>query len=209
MPSVAETVAELIQWVFPEHAGAPGQIHGGRMRSGSTQGRDSAAARWRGARSRSALWTTRLPPPGPGGESRSSRPGRVTWAGPRSSRSAVWSEKRRDRRAAVTLNSHLGSSRSATTGGRGRSRQDHAPDPAEQDLVEPRAGAGRRAWPLRQEGRAGEGSTTKAGPPVRFESARSVCRGRALWPHDVRGQAAEGHRRGRGILSMRYCRASS
>ena len=31
MPSIAETGTEMIQWVFPEHAGAPGQIHGGRM----------------------------------------------------------------------------------------------------------------------------------------------------------------------------------
>src|SRR5437879_12276678 len=45
MPSVAETVAELIQWVFPEHAGAPGQIHGGRMMERITQVGTSAAAR--------------------------------------------------------------------------------------------------------------------------------------------------------------------
>jgi acyl-CoA hydrolase len=31
MPSIADTVTEMVQWVFPEHAGAPGQIHGGRM----------------------------------------------------------------------------------------------------------------------------------------------------------------------------------
>jgi acyl-CoA hydrolase len=31
MPSIAETETEMTQWVFPEHAGAPGQIHGGRM----------------------------------------------------------------------------------------------------------------------------------------------------------------------------------
>jgi acyl-CoA hydrolase len=31
MPSIAETVTEMVNWVFPEHAGAPGQIHGGRM----------------------------------------------------------------------------------------------------------------------------------------------------------------------------------
>jgi acyl-CoA hydrolase len=31
MPSITETVTEMVQWVFPEHAGAPGQIHGGRM----------------------------------------------------------------------------------------------------------------------------------------------------------------------------------
>jgi len=31
MLSIAETTVEMIQWVFPGHAGAPGQIHGGRM----------------------------------------------------------------------------------------------------------------------------------------------------------------------------------
>ncbi len=31
MPTVGETVAEMVQYVFPEYAGAPGQIYGGRM----------------------------------------------------------------------------------------------------------------------------------------------------------------------------------
>jgi acyl-CoA hydrolase len=31
MLSINDTVIEMVQWVFPEHAGAPGQIHGGRM----------------------------------------------------------------------------------------------------------------------------------------------------------------------------------
>jgi len=31
MPSIKETAVEMTQFVFPEHAGAPGQIHGGRM----------------------------------------------------------------------------------------------------------------------------------------------------------------------------------
>src|SRR5438874_12345738 len=31
MPSIADTTVEMIEWVFPEHAGGPGQIHGGRM----------------------------------------------------------------------------------------------------------------------------------------------------------------------------------
>src|SRR5678815_1281978 len=45
MPAIAETVTELIQWVFPEHAGAPGQIHGGRMMQWITQAGTMAAAR--------------------------------------------------------------------------------------------------------------------------------------------------------------------
>ena len=45
MPSIAETTVEMIQWVFPEHAGAPGQIHGGRMMQWIAQAGSVAAAR--------------------------------------------------------------------------------------------------------------------------------------------------------------------
>src|ERR1051325_4945810 len=45
MPTVADTTMEMIQFVFPEHAGAPGQIHGGRMMQWITQAGTMAAAR--------------------------------------------------------------------------------------------------------------------------------------------------------------------
>ena len=45
MPSITDTVVEMVQWVFPEHAGAPGQIHGGRMMEWITQAGTLAAAR--------------------------------------------------------------------------------------------------------------------------------------------------------------------
>src|SRR5260370_11288059 len=45
MPSVADTAVEMVNWVFPEHAGAPGQIHGGRMMEWITQAGTLAAAR--------------------------------------------------------------------------------------------------------------------------------------------------------------------
>jgi acyl-CoA hydrolase len=45
MPSIAETTVEMIQFVFPEHAGAPGQIHGGRMMQWIAQAGTMAAAR--------------------------------------------------------------------------------------------------------------------------------------------------------------------
>ena len=45
MPSISGTTVETIQWVFPEHAGAPGQIHGGRMMQWITQAGTMAAAR--------------------------------------------------------------------------------------------------------------------------------------------------------------------
>src|SRR3972149_2898676 len=31
MPSISETATEMDNWAVPVHAGAPGQIHGGRM----------------------------------------------------------------------------------------------------------------------------------------------------------------------------------
>jgi acyl-CoA hydrolase len=31
MLAISDTATEMVNWVFPEHAGAPGQIHGGRM----------------------------------------------------------------------------------------------------------------------------------------------------------------------------------
>ena len=45
MPSIADTATEMVQWVFPEHAGAPGQIHGGRMMEWIAQVGTMAAAR--------------------------------------------------------------------------------------------------------------------------------------------------------------------
>src|SRR5207253_9851798 len=45
MPSIGDTATETITWVFPEHAGAPGQIHGGRMMQWITQAGTMAAAR--------------------------------------------------------------------------------------------------------------------------------------------------------------------
>jgi acyl-CoA hydrolase len=45
MPSIADTTVEMIEFVFPEHAGAPGQIHGGRMMQWITQAGTMAAAR--------------------------------------------------------------------------------------------------------------------------------------------------------------------
>ena len=45
MLSINDTVTEMAQWVFPEHAGAPGQIHGGRMMQWIATVGNMAAAR--------------------------------------------------------------------------------------------------------------------------------------------------------------------
>jgi len=45
MLSINDTVTEMVQWVFPEHAGAPGQIHGGRIMQWIATVGNMAAAR--------------------------------------------------------------------------------------------------------------------------------------------------------------------
>lgn len=45
MSSITATAVEMVQFVFPEHAGAPGQIHGGRMMQWISQAGTMAAAR--------------------------------------------------------------------------------------------------------------------------------------------------------------------
>ena len=45
MPSIVDTTVEMIEWVFPEHAGGPGQIHGGRMMEWITKAGTLAASR--------------------------------------------------------------------------------------------------------------------------------------------------------------------
>src|SRR5438046_3518842 len=45
MPSIADSGVEMVQWGVPEHAGAPGQIHGGRMMQWITQAGTMAAGR--------------------------------------------------------------------------------------------------------------------------------------------------------------------
>src|SRR5206468_4074564 len=45
MASIADTTVEMVQFGFPEHAGAPGRIQGGRMREWITEAGTMAAAR--------------------------------------------------------------------------------------------------------------------------------------------------------------------
>src|SRR4026207_1480901 len=45
MLSISDTATEMVNWVFPEHAGAPGQIHGGRMMQWSAACGPIAASR--------------------------------------------------------------------------------------------------------------------------------------------------------------------
>jgi len=45
MLSIRDTATEMVNWVFPEHAGAPGQIHGGRLMQWIATVGNMAAAR--------------------------------------------------------------------------------------------------------------------------------------------------------------------
>jgi acyl-CoA hydrolase len=45
VPTIGETIAEMVQYVFPQYAGAPGQIYGGRMMQWITTAGTLAASR--------------------------------------------------------------------------------------------------------------------------------------------------------------------
>ena len=109
MPSIAETTAEMIQWVFPEHAGAPGQIHGGRMMQWITEAGTMAASRLaRGTVVLGAMDDIDFLHPVKVGEIAILR-AQVEYVG-RSSLEVgvrVWAENVQTGRRVVTLNSHL------------------------------------------------------------------------------------------------------
>src|SRR2546428_13087867 len=109
MPSIADTVTETIQWVFPEHAGAPGQIHGGRMMQWITQAGTMAAARVaRGTVLLGAMDDIDFLHPVKVGEIAILR-ARVEYIGTSSLEVGVrvWAENVDTGERAVTLNSHL------------------------------------------------------------------------------------------------------
>jgi acyl-CoA hydrolase len=109
MPSIAETTAELVHWVFPEHAGAPGQIHGGRMMEWIAQAGTLAASRLaRGMVGLGAMDDIDFLQPVKVGEIAILR-AQVEYVGTSSLEVGVrvWAENVRTGRRAVTLNAHL------------------------------------------------------------------------------------------------------
>ncbi|MBM4442089.1 MAG: acyl-CoA thioesterase [Candidatus Rokubacteria bacterium] len=109
MPSIDETTAELIHWVFPEHAGAPGQIHGGRMMEWIAQAGTLAASRLgRGMVGLGAMDDIDFLQPVKVGEIAILR-AQVEYVGTSSLEVGVrvWAENVRTGRRAVTLNAHL------------------------------------------------------------------------------------------------------
>jgi acyl-CoA hydrolase len=213
MPSIAETATELIQWVFPEHAGAPGQIHGGRMMQWITQAGTMAAARVaHGTVVLGAMDDIDFLHPVKVGQIAILR-AQVEYVGTSSLEVGVrvWGEDVATGHRTVTLNSHLvfvrvdEDAKPRPVGAAIEPR-----DAAERALVE--AARARREQRLaRFADRAGRAPDMDAGGDEdlswRFESARSVLPddalfGNMMFPGKMLMELDEAG----GILSMRYCK---
>jgi acyl-CoA hydrolase len=211
MTTIADTATEMIQWVFPEHAGAPGQIHGGRMMEWITQAGTMAAARVaRGTVVLGAMDDIDFLHPVKVGEIAILR-AQVEYVG-RSSLEVgvrVWSEHVQSGRRAVTLNSHLVF---VSVGDDARPRpvaeKIEPRDAAEGALVE--AARARRQQRLARfaEKQARQGDTTVDDDVRwRFESTRSVLPEDALFGQMMfAGKMLMALDEAGGILSMRYCK---
>lgn len=212
MPSIADTTVETIQFVFPEHAGAPGQIHGGRMMQWITQAGTMAAARAaRGTVVLGAMDDIDFLQPVKVGEIAILR-AQVEYVG-RSSLEVgvrVWAENVTTGRRTVTLNSHLVFV---------AVDEDVRPRPV-RDKIEP-AGvdeiAMHEAARARREERLARLQQKRARGPEqaggdedvrwRFESVRSVLPEDALFGNLMfPGKMLMDIDEAGGILSMRYCR---
>jgi len=213
MPSIAETTVEMIEWVFPEHAGAPGQIHGGRMMQWITQAGTMAAARVaRGTVVLGAMDDLDFLHPVKVGQIAILR-ARVEYVGKSSLEVGVrvWGENVATGERSVTLNSHLvfvsvdEDARPQPVAERIVPR-----DAAEAELV--KAARARREHRL---ARLGERTARVKDIAVvvdgdvrwRFQSSRAVLPedalfGNTMFPGKMLMELDEAG----GILSMRYCR---
>ena len=212
MPSIAETATEMIQWVFPEHAGAPGQIHGGRMMQWITQAGTMAAGRIaHGMVVLGAMDDIDFLHPVRVGQIAILR-AQVEYVGTASLEVGVrvWGEDVVTGRRTVTLNSHLVFVHvDEDAKPRAVAARIEPHDAAEAALVE--AARGRRQQRLaRFADRARKVTETESDDEAlqwRFESARSVLPedalfGNMMFPGKMLMEVDEAG----GILSMRYCR---
>jgi acyl-CoA hydrolase len=213
MPSIAETVAEMIQWVFPEHAGAPGQIHGGRMMQWIAQAGTMAAGRVaRGTVVLGAMDDIDFLHPVKVGEIAILR-AQVEYVGTSSLEVGVrvWGEDVRTGHRSVTLNSHLVF---VHVDEEARPRPVPAritPRDAEETALVEAARARREQRLARFAARArAPADVERAGDEDlagRFESARAVLPedalfGNMMFPGKMLMEIDEAG----GILSMRYCK---
>ncbi|MGH7321006.1 MAG: acyl-CoA thioesterase [Candidatus Rokuibacteriota bacterium] len=220
MPSIAETTVEMVQFVFPEHAGAPGQIHGGRMMQWITQAGTMAAARVaRGTVVLGAMDDIDFLQPVKVGEIAILR-AQVEDVGNSSLEVGVrvWAENVATGRRTVTLNSHLvfvGVDEEVRP--RPVAEKIQPADAPENALVEAaRTRRGQRRLRLAQKAaRRAEGDALATGEVEagdeevrwRFESVRPVLPedalfGNLMFPGKMLMDVDEAG----GILSMRYCR---
>ena len=211
MPAIVDTTAEMIQFVFPEHAGAPGQIHGGRMMQWITHAGTTAAARVaRGTVVLGAMDDIDFLHPVRVGEIAILR-AQVEYVG-RSSLEVgvrVWGENVTTGERTVTLNSHLVYV-AADDGARPRpvGRTIEPRDAGEAEIVE--AARLRRERRLARFARKTD-ERDPTDPDVdlrwRFESVRSVLPEDALFGNMMfPGKMLMDIDEAGGILSMRYCK---
>ena len=212
MPSIAETTAELVHWVFPEHAGAPGQIHGGRMMEWIAQAGTLSASRLaRGMVALGAMDDIDFLQPVKVGEIAILR-AQVEYVGTSSLEVGVrvWAENVRTGRRAVTLNAHLVFV-AMDEAGRPRPVADKiAPrDGAEQTLVDAaRERRERRLARFAERERRVE-ETAGGDDDIRwtFESVRVTLPEDALFGDMMfAGKMLMALDEAGGILSMRYCK---
>jgi acyl-CoA hydrolase len=211
MPSISETTVDMIQWVFPEHAGAPGQIHGGRMMQWIAEAGTLAASRVaRGTVVLGAMDDIDFLQPVRVGEIAILK-AQVELVGRTSLEVGVrvWAENVATGARAVTLNSHLVFV-SVDEGARPRPVPEGvAPrDPAEVVVAEAahRRRDQRRARLADRAARV-PGEVEGEDARWRFESVRSVLPEDALFGNMMfPGKMLMDIDEAGGILSMRYCR---
>jgi acyl-coenzyme A thioesterase 7 len=212
MPSIAETATEMIQLVFPEHAGAPGQIHGGRMMEWIAQVGTMAAARVaRGTVALGSMDDIDFLHPVRVGEIAMLR-AQVEYVGNTSLEVGVrvYSENVLTGERAVTLNSHLVFvSLDADVRPRPVSDKIVPRDDAERAIVEVarRRREQRLARFAKKAERVRDIEEERNGVRWRFESARAVLPEDALFGSMMfAGKLLKDIDEAGGILSMRYCR---
>ena len=215
MPSIADTTVEMVQFVFPEHAGAPGQIHGGRMMQWISQAGTMAAARVaRGTVVLGAMDDIDFLQPVKVGEIAILR-AQVEYVGTSSLEVGVrvWAENVTTGRRAVTLNSHLVFV-SVDEDVKPRPVRDRImPADAWETALHEEARARREARRQRLTGKRGRGPDAGGEADQddevrwRFESVRSVLPEDALFGNLMfPGKMLMDIDEAGGILSMRYCR---
>ena len=212
MPSIAETTVELIHWVFPEHAGAPGQIHGGRMMEWIAQAGTLAASRLvRGMVGLGAMDDIDFLHPVKVGEIAILR-AQVEYVGTSSLEVGVrvWAENVRTGRRVVTLNAHLVF---VAVDERGHPRpvpDKIAPRDAAEDVLVAAARERRERRLARFAGReapVAETANDDADIRWKFESIRVMSSEDALFGDMMfAGKMLMALDEAGGILSMRYCR---